>query len=280
MQELLAQVHKVHRVILKEIQRICEKHKIRYFIESGTLLGAVRHQAAIPWDDDADCAMLRKDYERFRKIVRQELSDQFLYVEPKDLGGQAIFDFIPRVLYKNSRIHQDSPAEQYYGGGLCNHIGVDIFIIDDVHDNRWVHYITRGMLTFVYGLSMGHRYQLSMAEYKGISRLAVTVLARVGTWIPTKVILSWYDRISRLGRGKNSKKGRCYYSNFPIQDVRLIYQKKWFHKLTLLPLNEERFWAPADWEQVLTTIYGEYMQLPPLSERVIAHCQMEHVKIW
>ena len=60
--------------ILAEFDRICKKHGLRYFADSGTLLGAVRHQGFIPWDDDIDVAMFRSDYETFKKIAAAELA--------------------------------------------------------------------------------------------------------------------------------------------------------------------------------------------------------------
>ena len=59
--------------VLEEVAKVCEKHKIRWFADCGTLLGAVRHNGYIPWDDDLDICMLRDDYIRFIKIAKQEL---------------------------------------------------------------------------------------------------------------------------------------------------------------------------------------------------------------
>ena len=66
--------------ILLEVDRICRKHDIPYFLTNGTLLGAVRHKGFIPWDDDADVGMFRPDYERFVSIVQQELQPPYEFV--------------------------------------------------------------------------------------------------------------------------------------------------------------------------------------------------------
>ena len=65
----MTKVHEASLEILKEIDRICRKYKIQYMLDSGSLLGAVRHQGFIPWDDDADVAFTRKNYEAFLKVV-------------------------------------------------------------------------------------------------------------------------------------------------------------------------------------------------------------------
>ncbi|WP_300386582.1 LicD family protein, partial [Clostridium sp.] len=69
--------------ILKEIDRICRKYQIEYWLESGTLLGAVRHGGFIPWDDDLDIGMMRSDYIKFINVVNDEILDQYICQTPK-----------------------------------------------------------------------------------------------------------------------------------------------------------------------------------------------------
>ena len=71
--EMLRQIQMVQLEMLEEVDRICKKCNIHYNIIAGTLLGAVRHGGYIPWDDDADVAMLREEYEKFRKACKTEL---------------------------------------------------------------------------------------------------------------------------------------------------------------------------------------------------------------
>lgn len=278
-QEALDQIHACHRLIIREMERICRKHQIRLFLESGTLLGAIRHHSAIPWDDDADTAMLREDFEVFQRVVREELSEDFVYVEPADLGEQVIFDYVPRVMYCPSVIRQDNAEEQFYGKGLNNHVSVDIFIIDDLHDNGLMRKATQGMLYLLYGLGLGHRYELDMQKYTGASRLVVSVLSKIGKKVPAKKIIRWYDHVSQWGRNHNKKRQECFYGNFLIQDIGLVYQKKWFRETVKVTLDKEEFPAPKEWNKVLRTIYGDYMKLPPEKDRVYTHCQPEFVRI-
>lgn len=279
-QKAIDQVHAAHIIIMKEMERICKKHHIMFYIESGTLLGAIRHKAAIPWDDDADTAMLRSEFEKFRKIVREELAPGFAYVEPKDLGNNAIFDFVPRIILLDSQIQPEDEEQKFYGNGMNNHVSVDIFIIDDVNDCNWMHLLSRALILVCYGLGMGHRYQLDMNDYNGLSRLVVKILSGIGKHIPSEKIIQWYDKASRMGTGKNKKKHRCFYGNFLIQDVALIYDKRWFAETVPVTLNGVELPAPKGWHRALKTIYGDYMQLPPEEKRVNTHCNPDYVKIW
>ena len=133
----LTRVHETNLKLLKEIDRICRKYKICYMLDAGTLLGAVRHQGFIPWDDDVDIAFTRSNYNAFLKVVRRELSDTMELVMPEELGdGNAFFDFTARVIYKKSRRHEDTEEMQYYGGKL-NHLWVDLFVIDELPQKKW-----------------------------------------------------------------------------------------------------------------------------------------------
>lgn len=93
----LSAVHGADLAILKEIDRICRKHKIQYLMDAGTLLGAVRHKGFIPWDDDADVAFTRENYEKFKTVVRDELPEGMEFLEPDQMqGGKSIFRFHPK----------------------------------------------------------------------------------------------------------------------------------------------------------------------------------------
>ena len=69
----MSRVHEANLKLLKEVDRICRKYKIRYALDAGTLIGAVRHKGFIPWDDDADVAFTRTNFDAFMKVVKREL---------------------------------------------------------------------------------------------------------------------------------------------------------------------------------------------------------------
>ncbi len=112
--------------VLMEIDRICGKYGIRYFADSGTLLGAVRHKGFIPWDDDIDIAMLRDDYQRFFGIVRWELPEGWVTLEMDDEYDE----LFGRVA--NSRIYDSGKEHLFRFHGCPYAVGVDVFPIDYV----------------------------------------------------------------------------------------------------------------------------------------------------
>ena len=276
--DALDRLHRGHKIILRELTRICKKYNISYYLESGTLLGAVRHHSAIPWDDDADIAMLRSDFEVFRRVVRKELKPEFYYVEPDELG-KAVFDFVPRIGLRDSAIRPESEEDDWYGNGILNHLLIDIFIVDDVSDIDFVHSFCYGLVVLFYGLGLGHRYRLDYSQYKGASGIAVRVLSTLGKLFPAGFLVRCYDRVTRLESGQNRKKGRVYYGNYLFQDIRQIYRKEWFTPAKEVDLDGEAFPGPNNAHMCLKTLYGNYMELPPEEKRTQPHMKPEYVVI-
>ena len=81
--EILNKLHELQLEMLQDLQTICEKYNLQYFAVFGTALGAVRHKGFIPWDDDIDVGMLRKDYEVFIQVVEKEIGDKYQIMTPE-----------------------------------------------------------------------------------------------------------------------------------------------------------------------------------------------------
>ncbi len=269
----LTKVHEASLLILKEIDRICRKYKIKYVLDAGTLLGAVRHKGFIPWDDDADVAFTRPNYDAFMKVVKRELPEGMTLVEPKDLGdGNAFFDFTARIIYDKSQVHEDTKEMQYYGGKL-NHLWVDLFTIDELPENKLASTWTLLLHTAIYGMAMGHRYRLDFKKYSLFNKIFVGILAFIGKFIPMKVLFRFQHYVALKDRKGKSK--LRYYSNYQPDFLYVTLQKEWCEEIVDLPFEDTKLMAPKSWHEVLTWIYGDYMKLPPEENRVPAHSSME-----
>ena len=254
--------------ILTAIDALCRQNGIQYLLDSGTLLGAVRHQGFIPWDDDADIAMTRENYDRFVKVAA-ELPEEFELVKPEIFAAEdKFYDFTPRVIYKNSKMRLWSEEQDYYGGKL-NHLWVDIFILDNIPDGKLADRKTRLAQKILYGYAMAKRYALDFTKYQGAAKAEVKFLTRKGKKIPMQEILKKQEALSRKWNGE--KTARLYYSNYQPDYLRCTVNREWSETVTELPFEGHRFYCPANYDAVLTEIYGDYMTLPPEEKRIPTH---------
>ena len=273
----MSKVHAASLKILKEIDRICRKYKIRYALDAGTLIGAVRHKGFIPWDDDADVVFLRSQYEAFVKVAGRELPDTMELLFPDSYrDGKAFFDFTPRIIYKNSRCHQDSPEMNFYGGKL-NHIWVDLFILDKLPASPAGAAVTRFVHKAIYGLAMGHRPGLDFKKYSLIHKIFVGGLAGVGRFIPLRLIFAM-QRAAAL-KDRRSRGTRWYYSNYQPDYLYVTLEGSWCEAVEDAAFEDAQLMIPKGWHEVLTEVYGDYMQLPPEEKRVPTHSSQQ-IEIW
>ena len=269
----LTKVHEVNLKLLKEIDRICRKYKIKYMLDGGTLLGAVRHKGFIPWDDDADIAFTRNNYEAFLKVVKRELPDTMELLMPEEFqGGKAFFDFTARVIYKNSRRHEDSPEVRYYEGKL-NHLWVDLFIIDELPENKAAAGFTRLLHKSIYLLAMGHRYHLDFSKYSLFHKLAVGGGFAVGKLIPMKLIFRMQHAAAL--KDKHGRSSLRYYSNYQPDYLYVTVDKSCCDQVEDWDFEDTRLMIPNGWHQILTEVYGNYMEMPPEDKRVPTHSSQQ-----
>lgn len=266
-EEKLKKAQEASLKILLEIDRICKKHGINYMLDSGTLLGAVRHKGFIPWDDDADIAMTRENFRRFRDVAESELDPGMQLIMPDEYrSGKAFYDFTPRIIYLNSKRHCDSEETEFYEGKL-NHLWVDIFIQDNIPDNKAADKATRLLQKIIYGMSMAHRYDIDFDKYTASDRARVRLLAAAGKLIKMKTLFSWQECLSVKHKpGKN-----MYYSNYQPDFMHDTVKREWSENPSEVLFEGHMLMAPGDPDGVLKVIYGDYMTPPPEEKRVPSH---------
>lgn len=222
--------------ILDEIDRICKKYNIQYYLMWGTLLGAVRHKGFIPWDDDIDIAMDRKEYKKFLKIAPKELKEEyFLQTSFTDKWHPMFF---AKVRLNNTAFYaqSDRNIKKHHG------IFVDIFPMDCRSSKK--------------SLKNKIGEKISTHIFQRIERKKVTCFR--GLKILSTTFLAYFRDLFLKGKGDKYICDGC------------LLDKQLFLKSENIVFEGKEYLAPHKAHEVLQTIYGDYMQLPPENER-IAH---------
>lgn len=251
----IAAAQKVMLDILIEVHKICVKHNITYWLEAGTLLGAVRHKGFIPWDDDIDISMPREDYEKFLEIAQRELpSDLFLQTNKTDPEYSRE---ITKVRKLNTLLIEtgETGNENY-----CHGIFIDIFPYD-YYKKAW----------FVKWMRWTCLIRNRKEKYKrGTFKRAITTLyTNIFLLIPIEISKFIKNKLAKKPewfRDKNSE----YFSFTLFHGIPCATKTK-----DILPVKLEKnifegyaFFIPRNSRNFLKVAFGDdYMELPPLSAR-------------
>ncbi len=214
--------------MLKVLDYLCAKHDIKYFLTGGTMLGAVRHQGFIPWDDDLDIGMTRSNYERFVQLAAPELpNDIFLQNDETELYYPSSHFMEAKLRDKYSRY---SNEEKKWHNGLQ----IDISIYDRA-------YLPHNY--FIYVLN-----RIFKVYYKQKDRKRAEILKLIEKYSPFPLVYS----CSFIHLRKMVKLGTNYI------------KAKEISSLVKTKFDDMETYIPVGWDGYLKRRYGNYMQLPPL----------------
>lgn len=255
----LNELRQLQLQILDEVVSFCEKHNIKYFLMAGTLLGAVRHQGYIPWDDDIDIGMLREDYNRFIKLYNSQKNDKY-YLYGYEVNKKFYFPFIKCCLH-GTLLNEDYLQNHKFG------VNIDIFPIDtisssQIHDIvkqinhiRWLHYLR-------------NTSDPLREYYKGFRLFRKYLLFKILSYIPASSELKkLYAILEQQVQIGGDKKGNFVWG----YGEREMVNPEVFDKMILVPFEGKMYSIPEKYDEWLTAVFGDYMQLPPVEQRVSHH---------
>ena len=246
--EKMKRVWAVQLSMLDEVERICRKYGLRYFADSGTLIGAVRDKGYIPWDDDIDLAMLREDYERFVKVAPRELGEglklQTVYTEENYLRGHA------QIRDGRTTGYNEEDARAGYNCGIF----IDIFPLDGMPDGK----LAARLWAFQVRLCWMVLYTWYRYDYYGKKTLAGRLLHGFGRLlhIPMRRAYRRYEMVCARYKGKHTK--RVCDTVFISQLAKNTWERKWFEDVVYLPFENRQIPAPVGYDGRLRAEYGEY----------------------
>lgn len=242
--------------MLDEVERICKKYNIKYFADSGTLIGAIRHKGYIPWDDDIDLVMLREDYDRFVRAasgeIREPLFLQTVYTEENYLKGH--------IQIRNSNTTGFN-AEDKKAGYNCG-IFIDIFPIDGVPEPGWRQKLWRFQVRTLWSVL----YTWYRFGYYPNATIIGRILHGVGAVlrIPIPKAFKQYEKLCSRYSGK--KTGYVCDTVFIADWEKNLWKREWFEDSVLMPFENRMIPAPWGYDGRLRAEYGDYLkpvQAPP-----------------
>lgn len=242
--------------ILCEVDDICKRNHINYMLYAGTMLGAVRHHGFIPWDDDADIIVWRKDYARLCAKLREELPPHLRLIEPIDLAPN-FYDYTTRVQDTRYLIHESSDEDDFYDNKQ-NYACIDIFqFAYSANTKRKINWIVF-QHKVLYGLGMGHRYQIKDEKYSLIQKIQTKTLSFVGSRIDMKTILKWKDKL--IDKQNKKEKKYCMSVNTILKAVEVVFESKWYDGVIYMQFRDRQLPVPKGYDEHLTSRYGNYME--------------------
>ena len=248
--------------IMKTVKPILEDGGFRYYMLGGTLIGAIRHKGFIPWDDDIDIGLPRKDYETFLKMIPGKL--------PPYLELRTWQDDTPHHYYF-SRIVDTRHEVKRTGSTVerTEDVWIDIFPLDGMPDNAVVRQIHKLRLLYA-----RMRYHLSTFDKVNLKRPNRPLSERVIIWMvmhtgfgtrsdPAK----WLNKVDKLLK-KYSVEDTGWIVNFMGQyKFKEMFPKAWYGNGTSYPFEDSELIGPDEYDKVLTYQYGDYMTPPKDADR-------------
>lgn len=249
----IEEIKDIQLKIAKTVHVFCKKYEIQYCLSHGSLIGAVRHKGFIPWDDDIDLFMFRKDYNKFLELFPKYEKSYGLkmaneYTKPY-YGRPITKVYDTRTLLMELRYKYDDTIG----------VNIDIWPIDKLPDRgtRIFRNYIRLLMWLYYGNIMKSGFSKSLKN---------RIMLIVG---------QLFDRVQLLKKiektiTKFEERDVMYVSSM-VDPYAVIMRKEWFDTMVLSRFEDTEFYIPVRYDEILTALYGDYMKLPPIEKRTPHH---------
>lgn len=261
----LQEIQSVNLEMMKDIHTFCVEKGINYSLAYGSMIGAIRHKGFIPWDDDIDIMMTRPDFERFSREYKNTkgyvLSS--VYDEDTYINYTRVFDSHTWVTH--------CPKSAKYATGIW----IDVFPIDCISEDAVVsrkqfqelRHFTIAVEKWRKNLTRLEKPGI-MGKLKSCVRLAQLLLTNKGSFP------YWHQRICDICKeypfGSTGKCSSLVCVEANRNDKQEIFSVEDFKEYILMPFEDSQFYVASGYDHILTTIFGDYMQIPP-KEKQISH---------
>ena len=260
----IREIQQMELGIMEYIHEVCQKIGVKYFLAYGSLIGAVRHKGFIPWDDDMDICMLREDYEKLQDYLIANPDERYEVMSYKN-NLNYVYPFMKVQDNHTYLLEEDVRIDSNMG------IYVDIFPVDGYeNDANFKNKMTK----------LIKKRQLSCYTFKGITNTK-SVLNSLIRYI--SVIIFYFTNtnkyVAQIEELAKSRKVSDYeeVDYLIYKDMnKPVWRREWLEQVTTGTFEGKKFTIPKKYHEILTSDYGDYMQLPPVEQRVSHH----DFKLW
>jgi lipopolysaccharide cholinephosphotransferase len=265
-QEELTKLQDTLLSMYEDIYEVCKKYNITPYLCGGSALGAIRHKGFIPWDDDLDIAMLRKDYKKFARVFKKELSNKYILSAPNyDRNVKTRF---PKVI-KRGTVLQEVGSTTKKG---LNGIFIDIFLIDSVPDGRFSRLLkgslcnlTQFISSCVYDVQyLDSECKLLLKKSNKKSYLIRMSVGRLFSFVSAE---SWFNVVDSIASSTANTEclglvtgSEHYFGEIFRREVIIPARYVDFCDIKAPVFNMVRVY--------LENLYGDFMKVPEESERI------------
>ena len=260
----ISEIQQMELGIMEYIHEVCHKIGVKYFLSYGSLIGAVRHKGFIPWDDDMDICMLRDDYEKLQDYMIAHPDERYELMSYKN-NVNYVYPFMKVQDNHTYLVEEDVRIDSDMG------IYVDIFPVDGYEDNQ----AFKDKMTKII-----KKRQLSCYTFKGITN-SKSVVNSIIRYI--SVIIFYFTNtnkyVAQIDELAKSRKVEDYeLVDYVIyKDMnKPVWKREWLEQVESGSFEGKEFMIPKHYHEILTSDYGDYMQLPPVEQRVSHH----DFKLW
>lgn len=262
--ETLKKIQRTEISMLKDFMKICDSHHLEYFGIAGTGIGAKRHEGFIPWDDDIDIAMPRKDFEKFIQIVRREWKGKYYILNNKTSEK---YPLMTTRFCKCGTVFQERPLKDLdcpFG------IFLDLYVLDNVADDEkayrrqaweawfWSKLLVLSCVPKPYLFQKGWKAKLIWAVCGAVHHTIQALHIRPA------LFRAHCETVCRRYEGKNTRRMAFLPDTNPFWNV---IDKTKMYPLKKLPFEDTWLNFVQNLEENLTSQYGDYMKLPPVEDR-------------
>lgn len=256
--ETLRHLQKVQLKIFKYFIKVCEENNLTYFIYGGSLLGTIRHQGFIPWDDDIDVIMFREDFEKLNSILENNIDEKYHFINA--LNEETYHYTFGRLTLKNTVFDEWWSDQVDY----TQNIFIDVFILDNIPNNKTKRFIHKWTSFTLNQLTM-----YAFIKFDNKSKLKKYIQRTIHYLIKLSHIPPYSIKKKCIETFAKYENEECA----EICDFPAVCQMPVYYKTDWLPPKKAKFEdievnIPNDYKKILIRSYDEYyMQLPPKEER-------------